>query len=521
MEYKGNSHFKGVAYLRISKENKLCHDETNTIGNQRCIIKEFLVNHPEIKLIQTRVDDGYTGTDFERPGFRQMLADMDNGANCIIVKDLSRLGRNYIGCGKYIERQFKSAGIRFISVADQIDTFSDNENMNSLMMPFKNLMNEMLSAGLSSSVRSHLDARRTDGQNTGAFAVYGYKKESSNLSQLVVDRRAAETVQKIYWLRSLGMSMMAIAHYLNCFSIPTPLDYKRSAGSNFKTSFQIYREGTWEAMKVKRILTNRVYTGRLEQKKTTTVDYKHKERVHMPKEKWICSEASHEAVISKTLFETVQLLNKVKQNIPCVPNESLLVGIAKCGNCGNLLSYQAVPGKCGKYRYYMCKSCAGTKKPIRIRADDIESCVLRVLNSYLLNRNEPLSFSVSGERKKKELAVIEDRKCALLDRKNELSSLLLDIQGDIAAGILDEEDAPELELICKKELDRLNQDINFLNDSRIYFTEGDRIYEPETGFLYLTQPITMLFISEIQVKSKSELIIVLGWNEKQGNIVHT
>lgn len=169
----------------------------------------------------------------------------------------------------------------------------------------------------------------------------------------------------------------------------------------------------------------------------------------------------------------------------------------------------------------MCKSCAGTKKPIRIRADDIESCVLRVLNSYLLNRNEPLSFSVCGERKKKELAAIEDRKCALMDRQNELSSLLLEIQGDIAVGILDEEDAPELELICKKELDRLNQDINFLNDSRIYFTEGDGIYEPETGFLSLTQPITMLFFSEIQVKSKSELSIVLGWNEKKGNVVHT
>ena len=108
-----------------------------------------------------------------------------------------------------------------------------------------------------------------------------------------------------------------------------------------------------------------------------------------------------------------------------------------------------------------------------------------------------------------------------MDRQNELSSLLLEIQGDIAAGILDEEDAPELELICKKELDRLNQDINFLNDSRIYFTERDRIYGPETGFLSLTQLVAKLFFSEVQVKSKSELSIVLVWNEKQGNVVHT
>ena len=264
-----------------------------------------------------------------------------------------------------------------------------------------------------------------------------------------------------------------------------------------------------------------IYTGRLEQKKTTTLDYKHKERVYLPEEKWICSEASHEAIISKTLFEAVQSLNKAKQNIPCVPNESPLVGVAKCGNCGNLLSYQTVPGKCGKYRYYMCKSCTGARNPIRIRADNIESCVLKVLNSYLLNRNEPLSFSGCGERKKKELAAIEDRKCALMDRQNELSSLLLEIQGDIAAGILDEEDARELELICKKELDRLNKDINFLNDSRIYFTDGDRIYDPERGFLSLTQPVAKLLISEIHVKSKNELSIVLGWNEKRGNVVHT
>lgn len=521
MVYKESSYFKGVAYLRISKENRLHYNETDTIGNQRRIIQEFLDNHQEIELVQTRIDDGYSGTDFDRPGFRQMLIDMENGANCILVKDLSRLGRNYIGCGKYIERQFRAAGIRFISVADQIDTFGEHEDMNSLMMPIKNLMNEMLSAGLSVSVRSQLDARRAAGRHTGAFAVYGYKKESQNHSQLVVDRKAAEIVKKIYWLRSLGMSMMAIARYLNCFSVPTPLDYKRSEENNFKTSFQIYREGTWEAMKVKRILTNRVYTGRLEQKKTTTLDYKHKESVHLPEEKWICTESAHEAIIGTPLFETVQLLMNAKEIRPHIPSESPLAGVVKCGICGSLLAYQTVSGKNEKYRYYMCKTCAGKRKQGRIGATAVEKCVLEVLNSYLPSRIESLPFSISGERKKMELKGIEKRKDFFMDKQEELYTLLREMPDDIATGILDEDDARELELICKKKLKDLEANIGFLNTSRIFFVEEDLLYVPETGFRYLTPLVARLFISEIRVKSKNEISIVFNWNEKHGNFVHT
>lgn len=225
-------------YVRLSKED--CDtEESDSIGNQKALIQNYVKEHPELCLFRHYSDDGYTGVNFNRPGFRKMMEDIQRGQiNCIIVKDLSRFGRNYIEVGRYIERIFPALGIRFIAINDGYDSLHNNSSADQLLLPFKNLINDAYSRDISIKVRSHLDVKRRRGEFVSPSVPYGYKRSDSDKRQLIVDEPAARIVRLIFSKRIDGLSNQQIAASLNEMKVSTPLAYKQEHGLWIKIPFK-------------------------------------------------------------------------------------------------------------------------------------------------------------------------------------------------------------------------------------------------------------------------------------------
>ena len=270
-----NKDIRAAAYLRLSIEDG-DKAESNSIGNQRELIRDFAAERPGLHLVEEYADDGYTGTNFERPGFKRMMEDIKSGKiNCIIVKDLSRLGRNYIEMGKYLEQIFPMMGIRFIAINDNYDNAnSESSDSDSIVVPFKNLLNDSYCRDISIKVRSQLDMKRRKGEFIGGYAIYGYCKDKRNKNRLVVDEYAADIVRSIYRRKLEGMSAQAIAEQLNSENVLAPSEYKRLCGLNYHSGFKAGTHAKWQAIQVLRILKNEVYTGTMVQGRRQKINYK-------------------------------------------------------------------------------------------------------------------------------------------------------------------------------------------------------------------------------------------------------
>ena len=228
-------------YVRISKEDLQAAQvgrESNSITNQKQLILDYLRDKPEFNIVSIRIDDGYTGTNYDRPAFQEMLEDIKAGrVNCVVVKDLSRFGREYINAGKYIQRLFPVLGVRLISVNDRIDTITFDES-SEMSITLRNLMNDNYSRDISMKIRSHLDVKRRHGDYTGSYTPYGYLKCPDNHNKLEPDPYAARVVQDIFAWKIEGFSNAAIAKKLNEQHILSPLEYKRSIGVPFYSGFR-------------------------------------------------------------------------------------------------------------------------------------------------------------------------------------------------------------------------------------------------------------------------------------------
>ena len=307
-----NKDIRAAAYLRLSIEDG-DKAESNSIGNQRELIRDFAAERPGLHLVEEYADDGYTGTNFERPGFKRMMEDIKSGKiNCIIVKDLSRLGRNYIEMGKYLEQIFPMMGIRFIAINDNYDNAnSESSDSDSIVVPFKNLLNDSYCRDISIKVRSQLDMKRRKGEFIGGYAIYGYCKDERNKNRLVVDEYAADIVRSIYRRKLEGMSAQAIAEQLNSENVLAPSEYKRLCGLNYHSGFKAGTHAKWQAIQVLRILKNEIYTGTMVQGRRQKINYKIKKIRDVEESGWIRVPNMHEAIIPQKLFDTVQEVLKL------------------------------------------------------------------------------------------------------------------------------------------------------------------------------------------------------------------
>ena len=261
--------YNACIYARLSRDDgdKL---ESDSIINQKALIRDFLSKHPEIHAVSEKTDDGYSGVNFDRPAFQEMMEDIRSGKiNCVVVKDLSRFGRNYIEAGNYIERVFPFLGVRFIAINDNYDSLDRNQS-DSLIIPFKNLINDAYCKDISVKIRSQLEIKRKKGQFIGAFAAYGYLKDEEDHNKLVVDTYASEIVRAIFKWKIQGMSQGRIANKLNMQGVLCPMEYKLSLGMKVQTNFRVHKKALWSSKAVTRILTNEIYTGVLVQGKVGT-----------------------------------------------------------------------------------------------------------------------------------------------------------------------------------------------------------------------------------------------------------
>lgn len=356
--------YKAMAYYRLSKDDKNedkatdCESKvSDSILNQRKLVHAYLKNHPNITLVDEAYDDGYTGTNFDRPGFRAVLEKVQSGSvNCVIVKDLSRLGREYIETGKYLEMIFPSFGVRFIAINDDIDS-EHSAPGDDLIIPIKNIMNESYCRELSKKLRNQFRIQRSNGEFLGAFASYGYCKSPDDKHKLIVDEYAAEVVRGIFSLKVKGYSQNVIADYLNNEKVLPPAEYKKSLGMKYKTGFQTSAQSKWSVVALNRILTNPIYIGTLIQGKRGTPNYKIKKVRMRSKEDWVVVENNHQAIIDPLIFSTVQKMMKRDTRRP--PDTDVLLplaGVLFCPDCGRSLQRRTVTRGKQKYYYYVCAS---------------------------------------------------------------------------------------------------------------------------------------------------------------------
>lgn len=346
--------YNAVAYYRLSKEDKKKNRESDSIENQRKLIMNYVEQNPNITLIEEAIDDGYTGTNYSRPGFLHVMELLEQGkANCVIVKDLSRLGREYIETGRFIEMTFPSMDVRFIAVNDDVDTFNPS-NSDDLMIPFKNLMNENYCRELSIKLRKQFKIQRDNGEFIANYAPFGYKRNPENKHELVIDEYPAEVVKGIYEMFLQGYSPARIAAYLNAHGIIAPYEYKKQT-SNYVSGFKGAGESKWNHVTIRRILTNTVYYGELAQGKRMTHSFKVKKVKTLDREEWSVVENTHEAIIPKDVFETVQkLLSRDTRVSSTEDTVQPLSGYVFCGDCGRAMCRRNVKRAGKTFHYYLC-----------------------------------------------------------------------------------------------------------------------------------------------------------------------
>ena len=348
--------YRACIYTRLSRDDG-DKPESDSIANQRALIRDYLKQHKEITIVSEHSDDGYSGVNFERPGFAEMMDEIREGkVDCVVVKDLSRFGRNYIEAGNYIEKVFPFMGVRFIAINDSYDS-SDKSQSDSLVIPFKNLINDAYCKDISVKIRSQLEIKRKKGEYIGAFVVYGYVKDPEDHNRIIVDTYAAEVVRAIFRWKMAGMSQNRIADKLNSQGVLCPMEYKLSMGVKVQTNFRVHKQAKWSAVSVTRILTNELYTGVLLQGKSSTPNYKVKKRFDKEQSEWIRIEKAHEAIITAGEFETVQeLLGKDTRISPDEEALYPLAGYVVCGDCGQNMVRKTIPRRGKKYVYYVCST---------------------------------------------------------------------------------------------------------------------------------------------------------------------
>lgn len=420
--------YQAAEYLRLSYTDDKS-GESDSIQNQKRLIADYLTGHPEIELVSTRIDDGYSGVVFDRPSFQAMMDDVMAGKiNCVIVKDLSRLGREYIETGRYLRRLFPAYGVRFIAINDDIDTANEH-NGDDLIVSVKNLVNDTYCRDISVKTRSALQVKRKNGDYVGACPVYGYQKAPDNKNRLVIDEDAARVVREIYRRRINGASAQKISDELNERGILSPLAYKIARGLPHPTGgYADSADAKWSAQAVIRVLQDETYTGTLVQGRQGTHNHKIKELIDKPFDEWVRVEDAHEAIIPKRDFDLVQRISRLDtRTTPDGEGVYLFSGMLICGCCGARMSRKTNRRGKKAYIYYYCRTGKknGCDNAVMVREDDLTECVLASAQAHIKSvvSISELLDSINEEKINKD--VIEGYKAQIADNEAKLEKAMM------------------------------------------------------------------------------------------------
>ncbi|MBE6936095.1 MAG: recombinase family protein [Ruminococcaceae bacterium] len=366
--------FRAALYIRLSREDG-DREESDSIGNQRTLLEDFARDEESIAAWEEFVDDGYSGTDFRRPGFARMMEALRaRRLDCVIVKDLSRFGRNYIDAGRYLEQEFPLLGVRFISILDDIDSYTRPEQAGSILLPFRNLLNDEYSRDISRKIRAALDSRRRQGIFIGSHPPYGYARDPENPGHLLPEEETAAVVARIFREYLSGQTKSGIARRLNAEGVASPAA-RRGGG------------GLWGYSSVDHILKNPVYRGDLVQGRYGNISYRLQKTRRRDPADWITVPGAHEPLISPAEFDRAQaLLRLTARGERASGAVHPLAGLVRCDRCGRPLQRRRVRQRYGVYEYYLCPTYRqdhAACTPHSLRVDRVEAAVLSAIREEI------------------------------------------------------------------------------------------------------------------------------------------
>ncbi|MCD7956147.1 MAG: recombinase family protein [Lachnospiraceae bacterium] len=512
-------------YYRLSKDDgdKV---ESDSISNQRMMIRDYIRGREEFCVVDEYIDDGYSGASFDRPAFQRLYEDLQSGAvNCIIVKDLSRFGRNYIDVGRYLEHIFPEMGVRLIAINDNYDGESERRNSDAITVPIKNLMNDVYCREMSVKIKTLLEAKRKRGDCVSNYAPYGYKKNPRNRAKLVIDEGAAENVRNIYTWKLEGMSDQGIADRLNRLGIPSPLEYRIKSGQGISENFKKREQAIWSSKAVFRILHNEIYTGTLVQGKRKKLDYRSKEIAQMPEDSWVRVENMHEAVIDREQFELVQrLVEKDTRIAPGGDKVSLFSGYVVCGDCGAKMVMRTSNTGKKKYRYLICnqykkdRSCTTHN----ISYEKLYEIVLKAVQHQVelaVHISQLMETMDAATLNQKQLSQLDARMMSLTEEVARYEKIRKNLYDDYAEGILSREDYMEyVELYSRKINDRQDAMKEVSKERSLLQHEGMdsewiSAFKKFHNITELTRPVLVELVKEIKVFDNGSIQIVFQYQD--------
>ncbi len=497
----GDSSFNVGLYIRLSRDD-LTH-ESDSIVSQRSLLNQY-VKENNYNVIEEYVDDGFTGTNFERPAFKRMIKDIEIGKiNMIITKDMSRLGRDYIGTGELIEKYFPNNNIRYIAINDGIDTFIDNTNND--IAPFKAIMNDMYAKDISKKVKSSLHSRMKDGLYVSGRCPFGYMKDPNNKNHLIINEEQAEVVRLIFALALQGKTYHYIAQTLTKRKIKTPASYYNYVWNSKCSSKCISQElGVWVDTTIKAILTNQIYVGDSVQGKTKKINYKLKKTIKNNPNDYIIAPNTHEAIIDRDTFNYVQTLLPKNVKRPGKKRFYLLDGLLYCADCKHRITirYQNKTGRsyttCNYYRtyskYHVCTTHTNNYETLeKVILDNIKDVCEKYLDKNKIKDSiGNIKFEDNTINVKKQIENLEFT-------NNKLTENLDKIYMDMLKDIIDESQYLRISENIKKEIDYNKKNIDLKNkqiDSNRL--DNKKIEKYINKFLSIENPTRELIINLVE-----------------------
>jgi len=518
---------KVALYLRLSRDDG-DKSESNSITSQREILTDYVKKYPELEVHDIYADDGFSGTNFNRPDFTRMMDDIYDGKiQCVLVKDLSRLGRNYSETSRYIDDVFPRLNVRFIAINNGIDTASNTMNAATqcISVGVTNVINESLAATTSVNVRGTLNHNRQQGKFIGSFACYGYMKDPKDHHKLIIDKETAPVVKSIFERYISGEGILSIARHLNGYNVPNPATYKAIKNPTYK-----HRGGgsLWTDRTIRRILKNEMYIGNMVQGKCEKISYKIKQNREIPKEDWIIVKGTHEPIISEDDFRKAQsLFNKNIRMSPKKQTVDLFSGFVRCAECGYTLAKKTNKHSYGVYEYYRCTSktkmgknaCKGTHT---IRIDKLEKAVLVTLQTMIKTAIDMDEFikKINPVKANKADETLLERKIKKEARQLEkYKTAMVDLYPDYKCGVITQDDYLMLKASMTDKIQNLEKSLAIMDEQyqkckNGIVQENDFVesFKKYGKIKKLTRPMLVELLDTITVHENGE--ITIRWNFK-------
>jgi site-specific DNA recombinase len=519
--------FRVGLYMRLSREDG-DKEESSSVTNQREMLKRYVSEQENFFIVKEYVDDGYTGTNFDRPGFKQMIEDIEAGIiDTVITKDLSRLGRERLGVGHYTEIYFPEHNVRYIALLDNIDTYFD-AGMND-MAPFKGVINDMYVRDISKKIRSSLIERKKAGNFLGVTAPYGYQKDPNNKFHLIINEKEAEVVKRVFRLYLEGNGLTRIAQILTKDGIPVPGE-SRDIGKTRRTALY----SSWKQTTIRRILDNRVYLGELVQFKRRKINYKSKRRITVPEEERYICRGTHEAIIDEESFNAVQNILKKNKSFKGTKHDYLFKGLLFCSECGarlNVTYSNYALKRYGEYRYTtICYSYSRLYSDICTRHSnsipELEEVLIKhikeVCSRYINENLQDELVSMAKKQKQFELKQITNEKKleTIFQKISDIGLYIKNLYMDKVKGVVSENDYVSLVADFTKDRDNLIKEkeelIKIINNQKPQIDETAKIEKLAKEFLSLEKPTKQLLnelIEKITISENKEINIYFKFNE--------